>query len=72
VPFSRRHAATLDQVCGAGTSSASPETVDVWVVADTAHTGALATHPDEWEQRVTTFLDDALDVNDVARPERLE
>ena len=53
-------------------ASASPETVDVWVVADTGHTGALDTHPDEWEQRVTTFLDDALDVDEGAEPERLE
>jgi pimeloyl-ACP methyl ester carboxylesterase len=44
-------------------ASASPETVDVWVVPDSAHTGALDAHPDEWERRVTTFLDDALDVD---------
>ena len=42
-------------------ASASPETVDVWDVADTGHTGALDTHPDEWAQRVTTFLDDSLE-----------
>ena len=42
-------------------ADASPETVDVWVVPDAGHTGALDTQPDAWEQRVTTFLDDALD-----------
>ena len=42
-------------------ASASPETVEVWVVPDTGHTGALDTHPDEWEQRVTTFLEDSLE-----------
>jgi pimeloyl-ACP methyl ester carboxylesterase len=40
--------------------AASPDTVDVWVAADTGHTGALDTHPDEWAARVTTFLDGAL------------
>jgi hypothetical protein len=40
--------------------SASPDTVELWVVPDTGHTDALATHPDEWETRVTTFLDRAL------------
>ena len=46
-------------------AGASPETVDVWIVPDTGHTGALDTHPDEWERRVTTFLDDALDANEI-------
>ncbi len=36
--------------------SGSPQTVELWVAPDTAHTAALATHPAEWEQRVTTFL----------------
>jgi hypothetical protein len=40
--------------------AASPDTVDVWVAAGAGHTGALDTHPDEWEARVTKFLDDAL------------
>jgi uncharacterized protein len=40
-------------------ASASPETVDMWIVPDTGHTGALDTHPGEWAQRVTTFLDEA-------------
>jgi uncharacterized protein len=43
--------------------AASPDTVDVWVVADTGHTAGLDTHPAEWEARVTTFLDDALAID---------
>jgi len=39
---------------------ASPGTVDLWELPDTAHTAALATHPDEWENRVTTFFDRTL------------
>ena len=37
-------------------AAASPSTVAVWNVPDTAHTRALATHPTEWESRVTSFL----------------
>ncbi len=40
--------------------SASVGTVDLWIVPRTAHTGALRTHPREWERRVTTFLATAL------------
>jgi dienelactone hydrolase len=40
--------------------SASPGSVEVWVVPDTGHTGALHTHPEEWEAMVTAFLDQAL------------
>jgi 4-amino-4-deoxy-L-arabinose transferase-like glycosyltransferase len=40
--------------------SASVDTVDLWIVPRTGHTGALRTHPREWEQRVTTFLATAL------------
>jgi pimeloyl-ACP methyl ester carboxylesterase len=43
--------------------AASPDTVDIWLVSDTGHTAALDTHPDEWEDRVTTFLDDALGID---------
>ena len=53
-------------------ASATPETVDIWVVPDTGHTAALDRIPTSGEQRVTTFLDDALDVNRVAEPERRE
>jgi pimeloyl-ACP methyl ester carboxylesterase len=38
----------------------SPDTVQVWQAPDTGHTGALATHPHDWEQRVTGFLADSL------------
>lgn len=41
---------------------ASPESVEVWVAPDSGHTRALDDHPDEWAERVTSFLDDALDV----------
>jgi pimeloyl-ACP methyl ester carboxylesterase len=40
--------------------SASPATVDLWVVRDAGHTDGLRTHPLEWEARVTAFLDRAL------------
>lgn len=40
--------------------SASAGTVELWIVPHTGHTGALNTHPREWEQRVTTFLATAL------------
>ena len=40
--------------------AASPDTVDIWVVPQTGHTAALDTHPEEWEARVASFLDDAL------------
>lgn len=43
--------------------SASPSSVALWVVPGTSHTGALATHPAEWEARVVAFLDDALASN---------
>lgn len=37
--------------------AASPESVDLWVVPGSGHTGALRTHPEEWEERVVGFLD---------------
>ncbi len=40
--------------------SGSPDTVEVWTVADAGHTGGLATEPDEWEERVIGFLDEHL------------
>jgi pimeloyl-ACP methyl ester carboxylesterase len=49
-------------------ASAAPRTVDLWIVPDSGHTAALDTQPDEWEQRVTRFLDDALDVDEVVAP----
>jgi dienelactone hydrolase len=44
--------------------SASPGTVELWVVPDTGHTAGLDTHPDEWEQRVLAFLDTALHLDE--------
>ncbi len=41
--------------------SAAPDTVERWVVPDSGHTDALATHPEAWEARVTDFLDAALE-----------
>src|SRR3954447_5087731 len=40
--------------------SASPTNVELWVVPDSGHTAALRTHAEQWEQRVSTFLDAAL------------
>ena len=37
-------------------AAVSPSTVEQWDVPDTSHTRALATHPAEWELRVTSFL----------------
>jgi len=39
---------------------AAPSTVTIWVVPGAGHTQGLATRPQEWEQHVTSFLDDAL------------
>ena len=47
-------------------AGAAPDTVELWVVPDAGHTEALATHPDEWEERVTSFLAEAL----VSTPQR--
>src|SRR5581483_9032373 len=41
---------------GRAIQSASPGTVELWVVPKTGHTEALRTHPQEWESRVTGFL----------------
>lgn len=41
--------------------SGSPATVSVWVVEGAPHVGGLATQPQEWQERVTGFLDGALD-----------
>jgi dienelactone hydrolase len=38
----------------------APASVQVWVAPDAGHVGALAAHPDEWEQQVTVFLTAAL------------
>lgn len=36
------------------------ETADVWLVPNTGHIGAVDTHPEEYEQRVVNFFDEAL------------
>ena len=38
----------------------SPDTVTVWEVPGAGHTGGLRTDPEQWIDRVTTFLDEAL------------
>jgi pimeloyl-ACP methyl ester carboxylesterase len=40
--------------------AASPDTVELWIVPETGHTGTLGTHPEQWEQHVTAFLADSL------------
>lgn len=40
--------------------SGSTSTVTVWEVPATGHTRGIATHPQEWEQRVVEFLEQAL------------
>jgi pimeloyl-ACP methyl ester carboxylesterase len=41
-------------------ASAAPDRVAVWVVPEAGHTAGLAVAPDEWEQRVITFLEQSL------------
>jgi pimeloyl-ACP methyl ester carboxylesterase len=40
--------------------SASPDTVEVWQVPHTGHTQGLRTHPQQWQRRVLSFLDQAM------------
>lgn len=40
--------------------SGSPANVQLWVAPDAGHTAALPADPQEWEQRVSAFLDAAL------------
>ena len=40
--------------------SGSPTTVSVWVVEGAPHVAGLASQPQQWQERVSTFLDDAL------------
>lgn len=40
--------------------AAAPNSTQVWEIPDAGHTGGLATHPQEWTTRVTSFLDQAL------------
>jgi uncharacterized protein len=48
--------------------SGSPATVALWVVPNARHTAALDTQPQQWEQRVTTFLTAALHPHTRAAP----
>ena len=41
-------------------AGAAPERVEVWTVPGAAHVGGLATAPDEWSERVTSFLAESL------------
>lgn len=41
-------------------AAGAPERVAVWTVPGADHTGGLSVAPDEWSERVTTFLADAL------------
>jgi hypothetical protein len=41
-------------------TAAGPEIISTWTIADAGHIEGLATHPDEWERRVTSFLDESL------------
>ena len=38
----------------------SPSTVEIWVVPGATHTGGLHAQPQEWDRRVSSFLDRAL------------
>jgi pimeloyl-ACP methyl ester carboxylesterase len=38
----------------------SPGTVRIWHAANAGHTRALATHPQDWEQRVSAFLAESI------------
>jgi uncharacterized protein len=41
-------------------TTVAPDIVSTWIVPDSGHIEALATHPHEWEQRVISFLDNSL------------
>jgi hypothetical protein len=34
--------------------------VELWELPDTGHTDAITTHADDWEARVTAFLEETL------------
>jgi uncharacterized protein len=38
----------------------SPDSVTVWVVPGSGHVAGLRTDPEQWRDRVTGFLDEAL------------
>jgi len=41
-------------------TEAGPDIVSTWTIADAGHIAGLATHPEEWEQRVISFFDESL------------
>ena len=49
-----------EQHAGRSIHAGSPETVSMWVVEPSGHTGGLRTQPEEWEKRVMEFLIDGL------------
>lgn len=54
--------ATMDEAdAGRWFRDAAPNSVDLWVVPGSGHTGALTTDPGGWEARVTSTLDAALE-----------
>jgi uncharacterized protein len=52
--------ANTEEDAGRWIQAGSPDTVDLWVVPGSGHTGGLGTTGTEWESRVNGFLDDAL------------
>ena len=44
----------------ANVAAVAPQRVEVWTVPGAPHVGGLATQPDEWTDRVVTFLAEAL------------
>jgi pimeloyl-ACP methyl ester carboxylesterase len=59
--------ATVDEgIAGRWFRQASPRTVELWIVPGAGHTAGLATHGNEWEDRVTGFLEAALSPEDGA------
>lgn len=49
-----------ETTAGPRLQAAAPDTVDLWQVAGAPHIGGLATQPQQWETRVTGFLDRTL------------
>lgn len=49
-----------EALAGRYIQSGSPGTVHLWVAPNSGHTAALRTLPQQWEERVTTFLTTAL------------
>ena len=63
-------AATGETTANRRFQDAAPTSIELWEPPDTAHVAALRTHPAEWEERVTTFLDRALDMDRALREGR--